>query len=454
MDFKGKRVLVVGLARTGSAVVEFLLRRGAYVLVTDVKPLHEIPEAVKLLERCGDKLKMVPHCEDALEGVNLVIPSPGVPPSNRILRAAHGHVEVLSEIEVAARLLKPPMIAITGTNGKTTTVSLTGHLLERCGKCVFVGGNIGNPLIGYVDGPQADDYCVVEVSSFQLQWVDKFHPHIAANLNVTHDHIDYHGSMDGYRAAKERIFANQTEKDYAILNANDARTPELRATLKSKVVIFISSEPSEGHQVYLENNTIYYLNADGSTEEYPLSLLPLKGKHNAENAMVAIAIARLCGCPVESIKEALPLFSNLPHRIEFAGKVRDVEFYDDSKSTNVDAVRRALETFEGRPVILLLGGKDKKGDFASLRDIVEKQVKILVLFGEARDKIARSLEDTVPMVVVPRLREGIYEAFNLALPGEIVLLSPGCASFDEFRDYRERGEFFKKVVEEVGKIGG
>ncbi|MCX7816370.1 MAG: UDP-N-acetylmuramoyl-L-alanine--D-glutamate ligase [Syntrophales bacterium] len=454
MDFKGKRVLVVGLARTGIAVARFLLKRGAYVFVTDIKPLHQIPEAVSLLEHCGDRLMVVPHSEEALDGMDLVIPSPGVPPNNVILRAASGHVKVLSEIEVAARFLKRPIIAVTGTNGKTTTVSLTGFLLEQGGMHVFVGGNIGNPLISYVDGPQEDDYCVVEVSSFQLQWVNDFHPYIAANLNVTNDHLDYHGSMDEYRAAKERIFANQTERDYAVLNASDARTSELRSTLRSNVVVFSSGGSSLDCNVYLQNNAIHYINTDGSSESYPLSILSLKGRHNAENAMAAIAIARLCGCSVESIKKSLPLFRTLPHRIEFAGQVRGVEFYDDSKSTNVDSVRRALETFEDRSVILLMGGKDKDGDFASLRNVIKKRVKNLVLFGEARDKIAKSLEDTVSMVVVPRLRDGIYEAYSLALPGEIVLLSPGCASFDEFRDYRERGEFFKSVVREIGRSGG
>jgi len=450
VELGGRTILVIGMGRTGTAVVDFLARRGARVLATDETPPERLAGARDLLSRRDGDVAWVPYEASVLAaGVDLVVPSPGVPPRNPLLvAAAKQGIPIWSEIELAFAFLKTPVIAVTGTNGKTTTTTLIGDILAKGGKRVFVGGNIGNPLVEYAGGPQGADLAVVEVSSFQLQWTRTFHPFVAVHLNLTADHYDYHGSLAAYGAAKEKIFANQTPRDFAVVNADDAGTAPLVHRLSAVVIPFSSKGPLAGRGAYLEGERIV-LSLDGSVREaYPTARVRIPGRHNLENIMAAVAVGRICGCPPEAVLAAVEGFEGIPHRIEYAGRVRGVTFYDDSKGTNVDAVRRALETFSD-PVILLMGGRDKEGDFEGLREDVKRRVKALVLFGEARGRIESALGGLVPTLSLPTLGEAVKRAFHEAAEGDTVLLSPGCASFDAFRDYRARGDYFKEVVREL-----
>ena len=381
----------------------------------------------------------------ALDGADMVVPSPGIPPYNDILLAAQNKaIPVISEIELAYRFIKAPMIAVTGTNGKTTTTTLLGEILAHAGLKVFVGGNIGNPLIEYAGAQQTADFIVAEISSFQLQWIEKFRPHAAVLLNITCDHVNYHGSFEAYRRIKAGIFKNQQSADLAILNAEDAAQTELASSIRAPIVQF-SSMRALDPGIFLQGDFIIYRKPDGSDERYPLSMITLPGLHNVENVMAAIVAARFCGCSKGAIVEAISGFRGLPHRIEFAGEKQSVKFYDDSKGTNVDAVVRALQTFSS-PVILLLGGRDKDGNFEALQSLLPAKTRQVVLFGEARDRIEPQLGGVVPVQKEPTLRAAVLRAYQDARPGDIVLLSPGCASFDEFANYKERGNHFKEVV--------
>jgi UDP-N-acetylmuramoylalanine--D-glutamate ligase len=444
MDLAGKRILVIGLGKTGIAVVRFLAGQGAIVTVTDEKPLAEWEGTLREIGDLHTNLKIGSYDSDSLSRTDMVIPSPGVPPFNLLLsEAVRKKIPVLSEIELAFRFLKRPVIAITGTNGKTTTTTLMGEILKKSGKKVSVRGNIGDPLIGYVEGKQDDDYVVVEVSSFQLQWIQHFCPFIAILLNTTCDHVNYHGTFEAYCRVKERIFENQTAGDLAILNADDPRSESLSKRIAARVKYFSSSSALE-NGIFLRGNSLVYC-GDGKREEYPLAMVKIPGRHNIENIMATVIAARECGCSLDNIISAVLDFKGVPHRIEFAGEKNGVAFYDDSKGTNVGAVMRALETFS-RPVILLMGGRDKEGDFKTLIPPIKEKVKELLLFGEARERINTLIGGVVSTAQFATLGEAIEMARQHSSAGDIVLLSPGCASFDEFSDYRARGRFFKDVV--------
>jgi len=416
--------------------------------VTDEKPLSELKDAISGLGNAYANCEFCKYDPEILARVDMIIPSPGVPPSNILLvEAVNKKIPILSEIELAYRFLKPPMIAITGTNGKTTTTTLIGKLLARGGKKAFIGGNIGNPLIGYVDGKQDDDYAVVEVSSFQLQWIQYFHPFISILLNTTCDHVNYHGSFEAYRMTKERIFENQEKSDLAILNADEPRSSVLAKNMSSKVQFF-STSMNVTKGMYLDHDTLIHYTTGNDREVYPLDMIKIPGLHNIENVMASIMAARECGCSPGNIISAIADFKGISHRIEFTCEKNGVAFYDDSKGTNVGAVVRALETFS-RPIILLLGGRDKEGDFETLSPLVREKVKELVLFGEARDRINDLIGGIVKTSKATTLKEAIEIAYHNSSPGDVVLLSPGCASFDEFSNYKERGRFFKDAVKNL-----
>lgn len=443
MDLRGKRAVIIGIGKTGLATARFLAGQGSRIAVTDVKPLSAWGEARTVLEDLGAAVTFAPYGSEVLAGADWVIPSPGIHPANPILvEAVRCGIPVLSELELASRFLATPAIAITGTNGKTTVTSLTGEILRESGKKVFVGGNIGAPLIGYVDGSQEADWAVVEVSSFQLQWAQTFHPRIAVLLNVTHDHIDYHGSFDAYRLVKERLFARQVAGDLAILNGDEGATAPLCKRIVSRTELFSSSNAVE-RGIFLSGEKLVRLIPGEEREEYPLGMIRLPGRHNCENVMASILVARACGCDPSSIVRAVESFRGIAHRIEYVVEKNGVRFYDDSKGTNTDAVMRALESFS-QPIVLLLGGRDKEGDFEILAPMISKKVKRMVLFGEAREKINRLLGGVAETALSATLREAVKMAYGSASPGDIVLLSPGCASFDEFRDYKERGDRFQE----------
>ena len=444
MDFKGKKMVVIGMGKTGIASARFLGSQGARVVAVDEKtPAHWGEEFDQIANK--EWLETAAYNTRVLESASMVIPSPGVPPHNDILVAAIKlNIPVVSEIELAYRYLKVPIIAVTGTNGKTTTTSLLGEIMVRAGKKVFVGSNIGNPLIEYAETPQKDDFIVAEISSFQLQWIDKFRPFVALLLNITCDHVNYHGSFDEYRRIKARVFANQTSDDFAILNAEDREQDKLADIIRAKIASF-SSVKEVKRGIFIKGDALIYKSFADSDEQYPLSMIKIPGLHNVENIMAAILAARFCGCNRDSIIEAVSNFHGLPHRIEFAGEKKGVRFYDDSKGTNVGSVVRALDTFP-EPVILLLGGRDKDGDFETLRELLIKKAKRVILFGEARDRIGSLIGNDVPSEKKPTLAEAIASAYKKAIAGDVVLLSPGCASFDEFKNYKERGNYFKKEV--------
>lgn len=445
MDLSGQCILVVGLGKTGTATARFLSRQGADVIVTDEKHPSELREPLDQLQREGMHVRFRPCVPDLLSDVQMVVPSPGVPPLNRMLvEARRKNMPVLSELELASRYLRRPMIAITGTNGKTTTTTLIGEILSKSGRSVFVGGNIGAPLIGYVDGPQQDDYVVVEVSSFQLQWTRDFRPDVAILLNVTSDHVDYHGTFAGYRLVKERIFENQTSQDLAILNADDDGTEILSHKLASKIACFSSSRQLT-RGIFLDGGQIVHRPLAGETERYPIDMVRIPGIHNLENVMAAVMAAKWTGCRPETVIETIGHFRGIAHRIEYAGDKDGVVFYDDSKATNAGAVLRALETFS-QPVVLLMGGRDKEGSFEMLSSMIAKKVKTLILFGEARGKFEALFGGIVRTDQAATLREAMPLARRSAAAGDVVLLAPGCASFDEFKDYKERGDVFKQWV--------
>ncbi len=444
MEFAGKKIVVIGMGKTGVAAAAFLGSQGATVVAVDEKPQRQWGQTFEQL--AGQPwLKVGGYDVTTLTGVDMVVPSPGIPPYNDILAAAQkNNIPIVSEIELAYRFIRVPIIAVTGTNGKTTTTTLLGKILAHAGKKVFVGGNIGNPLIEYAGSPQTDDFIVAEISSFQLQWAKTFRPHAAILLNITCDHVNYHGSFEEYRRVKASIFENQYPGDLAILNAEDETQEGLASSIQAQVVRF-SSRRSIRPGICLQNDFIVYSKPDGSEERYPLSMIALPGLHNVENVMAAVAAARFCDCSQESIIDAVSDFRGLPHRIEFSGEKRSVKFYDDSKGTNVDAVVRALQTFS-TPVILLLGGRDKDGNFEALKPLLGEKTKQVILFGEARERIEPQIGKRVPIGKEATLKAAIERAYREAESGDIVLLSPGCASFDEFANYKERGNYFKEVV--------
>ena len=445
MKLKDKNILVIGLGKTGIATARFAAERGAAVTVTDEKPEADLREALGTLE--GLPLRVFAGGMDSalVAGRDLVVPSPGVPPFNSLIREAERRgIPVVSETELAFRFLQVPVIAITGTNGKTTVTTLVGHILAKAGKRAFVGGNIGSPLIGYVGGPQDDDWAVLELSSFQLQRIETFRARVAVLLNTAPDHLDYHADYAEYRRAKERIFENQQPGDLAVLNADEPGSAALAGQLKARVAFFSSTGvPDEG--MGLRGGEIVCRTGGREAESYPLSMIRIPGRHNTENVMAAVMAARYAGCAPGAIAEAVAGFAGLAHRIEFAGEKGGVAFYDDSKGTNVSAVARALEAFE-KPVILLLGGRDKNGDFETLEPLVRRRVKEMVLFGEARGRIGERIGGLVKTQMADTLSEAVHTAYADAAPGDVVLLSPGCASFDEFRSYAHRGDVFKETV--------
>ncbi len=454
MNLSGKRILVIGLGRTGVATAGFLLDKGARVMIADEKPVSELGDAVDVFTGLADvELGIRQDDTDVLSRTDMIVPSPGVPPFNTLLvEGLRMGIPILSELELASGYLKKPAIAITGTNGKTTTTSLLGRILEHCGKKVFVGGNIGNPLISYVNGRQEDDYAVIEVSSFQLQWVRNFHPFIAMILNVTCDHVDYHGSFEEYRSVKERIFARQGEGDLAILNADDPVSTDLSKGLPAEHVSCFSSSQRLKDGMFIDGEFLRYRSA-GPDEKYPIRSIGLKGAHNLENVMAAVLAARMCGCSPVEIIDVLEGFTGIPHRIEFAGRVDGVEYYNDSKGTNVDAVHRALESFPG-PVVLLMGGRYKGGDFGILAELVREKVKMLIVFGEAGREIDSIIGGITRTEIAGNLKKAVNMARDNSSSGDIVLLSPGCSSFDEFKNYEERGDVFKDMVGQMGRQKG
>jgi UDP-N-acetylmuramoylalanine--D-glutamate ligase len=442
MELRNKQVLVVGLARTGMECARFIVNQGAKVSVSDLRSETDLEQEIDALKGLPIHYFLAGEERHWLEGMDLVVPSPGVPAANRLLEEANRRgIEILSEIELAYRFFRFPIVAITGTNGKSTTTTLVGEMLNANGTKVFIGGNIGAPLIGFAGGDW--EWGVVEISSFQLEWIKEFRPRVAVLLNLSEDHLDRYPDFAAYCRAKERILENQTGRDIAILNRDDSLVWALRQGRPARIISFGFSEVDEG--VFARSEEIVWRDACAE-ERFPLGHVKIQGVHNVENMMAAIAVAKAIGMPAQIIQRTLEEFPGLEHRLEFVREKDGVRYYNDSKGTNVGAVVKSLASFSS-PVILLAGGVDKGGDYGVLRDGVRKGVKRLVLFGAAKELIAKTLETLTQTVLVDNMAAAVRDAHQHAQPGDVVLLSPACSSFDMFRNYAERGRVFKNLVE-------
>ncbi len=452
MDLKGRKVLVVGLARTGMATVRFLRERGAVVSTSEAKPESEMKGVASELRGHALLTEWGGHSTRLFLEQDLIILSPGVDPGiEPVKKALDQGIEVISEIELASRYLNIPMIAITGTNGKTTTTHLTAAMMKEAGKRVGVGGNVGDPLIRFVEEESPWELLVVEVSSFQLEGIDTFRPQGSVLLNITEDHLDRYPTFEDYIEAKLRIFKNQRPEDFAILNWDDPIVRRHLDRVRAKASFFsLKEEVEEG--CFFSGGQIL-LRWAGREEEYSLVRSRLKGIHNVENMMAAILGARLFGASREAIQRAIDQFRGLEHRLEFVREVDGVSYYNDSKGTNVGSVVKSLQSFEV-PVILIAGGKDKQTDLQPLKELIRTRVKRMILIGEARERMVRELGSLTETVQAETLEEAVLLAHQSASRGEVVLLSPACSSFDMFTDYQERGRVFKESVQRLTETTG
>jgi UDP-N-acetylmuramoylalanine--D-glutamate ligase len=443
-ELRGKRVLVVGLARTGVATALFCAARGALLTATDARTENEIGAVLAPLRAAGVHLELGGHQENTFLEQDLIIPSPGVPADAPFLQAARAKgVTIWSEIELADRFLDGLLIGITGSNGKTTTTSLIEHILRSAGFPTILAGNIGTPLISCVERTNDQTITVAELSSFQLELIETFRPNISVFLNLTLDHLDRHHTPEAYGAAKARIFKNQTAADRAVLNADDPATTPY-APVKPRVYWFSRKQRVAEGAFVRENEILFRQNGE---EETVLKLedIPLAGAHNVENVLAAVAAARLAGATSAAVATGVRSFAGVEHRLEFVTEIAGVRYYNDSKATNVDATLKALEAFPGR-ILVILGGKDKGSDYTALQKPLREKAILGLLIGAAAEKIEKQIAGSVALDRAGTLDRAVEIAAHAARPGDIVLLAPACASFDQFQNYEHRGRVFKELV--------
>jgi UDP-N-acetylmuramoylalanine--D-glutamate ligase len=448
MELKGKKVLVVGLGKSGLAAALFLRHRGAHVTVSDVRSAEALAKDIPALLEEGIMVEAGGHGLLTFRRQDLIVVSPGVPLNTPELAQVKSFgLPVIGELELAARFLRGQMLAITGSNGQTTTTALVGEILERAGMPTLVGGNIGVPVVGLIDQSTDASWLVLEVSSFQLETTDTFHPRIAVILNITPDHLDRHGSFENYALAKERIFAAQTGEDFLVLNADNARAAEAGERTKANVYWFSLDDAVEQGAFVEDGFVVYRPQKGGAVEKIvPLAGIPLKGEHNVENVLAAVCAARLAGAKSETIRAAIEAFHAVEHRLEYVTTINGVEYYNDSKATNVDATAKALAAFPAG-IHLILGGKDKNSDYRELEPQLGR-VRAVYTIGSAAEKIESHLRGMVPLQSCGTLEAAVNAAGLAAHPGDMVLLSPACSSFDQFENYEQRGRVFKQLVNE------
>jgi UDP-N-acetylmuramoylalanine--D-glutamate ligase len=445
LSLRGEKALVVGMKKSGMASAELLAREGAIVRATDLKPLERLPGAGALLDRL--RIPFAPQTPEIFEGCGLIVLSPDVPADLAPLEAARRRgARVIGDVELAAPFLKGRTIGITGSNGKTTTTSLVGHILRQAGAPVQVGGNIGTPVTAMVDSSRADGWNVLELSSFQLETIDAFRAHIGVALNVTQNHLDRHHTFANYAAAKGRLFETQTAGDFAVLNAEDpvcvsyARGPAAAQWFSG------AGQVSPGAWLSGEELTL---------DDEPLMRageIPIRGRHNVENTLAASIAAARAGIPRAAIAAAVRTFQAVEHRLEFVRNVSGIDFYNDSKATSVDATLKAIAAFPGG-LWVILGGKDKGLDYSVLRAPLAAKAHAALLVGAAASKIADQIRGAAPLVDSGTIEAAVAYAYRSGGPGDTVLLAPACASFDQFSSFEHRGEVFKKIVQELEPKG-
>ena len=445
MDLKNKRVLVVGLGRSGAASAFFLQERDARVTVSDAKQETQLQSEIAALLDRGISIETGQHGERTFRDQDLIVVSPGVPSDQPQLQHARRlGIPVIGEVELAFRFLQGKVIAITGSNGKTTTTTLVGEILAKSGKKTLVGGNIGTPVISLVGQSSPEAYLVLEISSFQLETIEQFRPWISVILNITPDHLDRHRTFQAYVDAKARIFENQQAADFAVINADDATCAGLKSKAKSPLFWFSRKQPVESG-AFLRGEQIVFRKDGKDVPVLDRADIRLKGAHNLENVLAAACVGMIAGSTAQQVRQAVSEFNGVEHRLEPVATIKGVAFFNDSKATNVDATIKALESFPGN-IHIILGGKDKDSDYSLLNPLLRERAKRAYLVGDAADKIGGQIKGATPLVYSGTLESAVHQAFDSAAPGDVVLLAPACASFDQFENYEHRGRVFKQLV--------
>lgn len=452
LEVAGKKVLVIGAARSGVAAARFLAARGATVALNDRKAIEEWTDEARELKAEGVGLLAGDVPMWLMDQIELVVVSPGVPSKNIPVRYMdRAGAEVIGEVELAARFLRGRIVAITGTNGKTTTTALVTELLRGAGLPVQVGGNIGTPLVSLVESSREDGWTVAEVSSYQLETIESFHPTVAVVLNLMPDHMDRYETLTDYGAAKHRIFRNQTAEDVAILNADDRIVASWASGLRAHVVLFSVERELEEGLFLRDGRELISRTREGERVLLTRDEMQLRGLHNVQNVLAALACGLACGASPDSMRETVKNFRPVEHRLERVAEVEGVEFYNDSKATNVDAAVKALEAFaeHAGQIVLILGGRGKNAPYTPLAPLIERKARALVVLGEDASRIESELKAHAPVVRVKDLGEAVRRAFEAARPGDVVLLAPACASWDMFESFEHRGRVFKEAVNEM-----
>jgi UDP-N-acetylmuramoylalanine--D-glutamate ligase len=447
MELKGKKVLVVGLGKSGLAAALFLRRRGAQVTVSDLRSAQALSKEIPSLLEAGIVVEAGGHGLLTFRRQDLIVVSPGVPLSTpELVQVRRLGLPIIGELELAARFLKGKVLAITGSNGKTTTTTLSGEIFSAAGFNPLVAGNIGLPVIDVVDQSTEAGWSVLEVSSFQLETTESFHPHVAVILNITPDHLDRHGTFENYVAMKEKIFANQTGEDYLILNGDDPTTQQAASRTKSQVLWFSRSKIVRCGAFLLDGMVMFRPTEQGKPlPVLPLAEIPLKGEHNIENVLAAVCAACVAKIPTQTIAQTIAAFQAVEHRLEFVAAIHGVDYYNDSKATNVDATAKAIASFPGN-IHLILGGKDKNSDYSQLNALLRARVKAVYTIGSAAEKIESQISGVTRIIHTGTLEAAVDQAAGQAVAGDVVLLAPACSSFDQFENYEQRGKVFKQAV--------
>jgi UDP-N-acetylmuramoylalanine--D-glutamate ligase len=447
MELKGKKVLVVGLGKSGLAAALFLRRRGAQVTVSELRSAQALSKEIPSLLEAGILVEAGGHGLLTFRRQDLIVVSPGVPMSTpELVQVRTLGLPIIGELELAARFLQGNVLAITGSNGKTTTTTLCGEIFSAGGFETLVAGNIGLPVIEVVDQSKPGSWTVLEVSSFQLETTQSFHPRIAVILNITPDHLDRHGTFENYRAMKEKIFANQTAEDFLILNGDDPVAQQAASRARAQIFWFSRSKIVRCGAFVMNGMVVFRASEQAKPiPVVPLADIPLKGEHNVENVLAAVCAACVANIPAEAIARAVSSFHAVEHRLEFVTSIQGVDYYNDSKATNVDATAKAIASFPGN-IHLILGGKDKDSDYTKLNVLLRERVKTVYTIGAAAEKIEGQIAGVTKVIRAGNLEAAVDQAATRAEAGDVVLLAPACSSFDQFENYEQRGRVFKKAV--------